>query len=164
MPLKHADSRYGYRVKTLKGMGFNSYDEYLASALWKDIRQRVLDRDGNQCRACGADAYTAHHIDYTRQALSGKDLSRLIAICRSCHYSVEFDRKQKLTRSQDIADRLVQRTKRNKPGSGKRSKAFRLKCRCCGLPRRCLGRNDICLTCHKKHRKKVHEVAEERSC
>lgn len=66
------------------------YHEYLASSLWRTIRERVLVRDGRTCRMCGAVATTVHHTSYANSVKAGHDDSKLVSLCCPCHESIEF--------------------------------------------------------------------------
>lgn len=66
------------------------YDEYLASDLWKTIRQRILERDRHTCGMCAGRAQIVHHKSYDRQVLDGLRDSDLIALCKPCHKEIEF--------------------------------------------------------------------------
>jgi len=83
---------YGYRARNLKKLGFDNYDQYRCSPLWRTIRCEVLKRDGHKCRKCGtATADQVHHAAYTTAVLLGRDTDRLFSVCRSCHREIEFD-------------------------------------------------------------------------
>lgn len=75
------------RAYSLQRLGFHSYRAYLASDLWKGIRQRVLDRDCNQCRRCGFPATTVHHSNYGFDVMKGDRIEPLFAACGRCHQS-----------------------------------------------------------------------------
>lgn len=66
------------------------YQLYLESALWKTIRQRVLDRDGNTCKRCGKGAQVVHHKSYDREVLDGFRDEALVSLCKRCHEEIEF--------------------------------------------------------------------------
>lgn len=80
-----------HRKAALLAMGFASYRAYLASDLWEAIRNRVLARDKYCCRRCGENANQVHHTHYWPEVLRGEDDSYLVALCRFCHQSIEFD-------------------------------------------------------------------------
>lgn len=65
-------------------LGFDTYEAYLASDLWRRIRRAVLNRDRKRCR-CGAKATQVHHRRYAKSDLSGQTLLYLVAICEPCH-------------------------------------------------------------------------------
>lgn len=62
---------YRRRNAVLKGLGFDSYVEYLASPLWAEIRERKLDSEGRRCFACGKPATQVHHGNYEEETLTG---------------------------------------------------------------------------------------------
>lgn len=73
------------RGDVLYRLGFRSYQEYLHSDLWRSIRKRVRERDGNLCRACGSHAECVHHSRYDLETMRGTDLSGLHCLCGRCH-------------------------------------------------------------------------------
>ena len=76
-----------------KELGFRSYDAYIKSRLWWNIRQLVLERDGKCCQVCGTPSKTIHHIDYTKIVMLGQgDQHQLITLCEPCHVFVEQDK------------------------------------------------------------------------
>lgn len=58
------------------------YEQYLRSADWRILRQRILLRDRHKCK-CGRDASQVHHLTYERVGYEHPD--DLISICRECH-------------------------------------------------------------------------------
>ena len=78
------------REAILLSMGYRDYDNYLSRALWKKIKQRVLERDDWTCWRCNGKAELVHHRSYSRDVLEGLDDSMLAAICEGCHHIVEF--------------------------------------------------------------------------
>jgi 5-methylcytosine-specific restriction endonuclease McrA len=86
----HGMVPYQRRNKLLSEMRFGSYAEYLESDLWKEIRNRVLIRDGLRCRVCASEATQVHHKSYDRCVLAGESIDQLISICETCHEAIEF--------------------------------------------------------------------------
>ncbi|MGB8028149.1 MAG: hypothetical protein WCF30_00665 [Terracidiphilus sp.] len=82
------------------------YLEYLRSTLWKNIRKRILKRDGSACRRCGGKATEVHHRSYSEAVLAGNDDAQLASICEGCHNIVTFD-DSGARRSPDETDRLL---------------------------------------------------------
>ena len=80
---------YEDRQTIIESLGFVTYNDYLQSDLWKDIRTKRLRKDGHKCKICKNPATQVHHIDYTIKNLSG-GLIDLRSICAACHYAVEF--------------------------------------------------------------------------
>jgi hypothetical protein len=77
-----------------KELGFRSYDAYIKSRLWWNIRQLVLERDGRCCQVCGSPSKTVHHIDYTQTIMLGQgDQHELITLCEPCHNFVEQNKR-----------------------------------------------------------------------
>lgn len=58
------------------------------SLQWRELRRRVLKRDGGLCRVCKhRRACEAHHLLY--RSLGGKDEARnLISVCMECHRDI----------------------------------------------------------------------------
>jgi hypothetical protein len=81
---------YDLRLKALRRCGFRSYQHYLSSPLWAQIRARVLERDSSRCVFCGASATLVHHESYGDVTLRGERLDKLHSCCNSCHHRIEF--------------------------------------------------------------------------
>ncbi len=88
---KAAGNQYRRRASNLRRMGFSSYQAYLASDLWKEIRRRVLERDGWTCKRCRGRATQVHHRSYVTKALDGTNIGLLTSVCRPCHEFCEFE-------------------------------------------------------------------------
>lgn len=59
-----------------------TYQEYLDSPAWEMKRDKVIERDGDQC-VCGAQATEVHHKTYNN--IGKEPLSDLVALCKECH-------------------------------------------------------------------------------
>ena len=81
-------------------LGFQTYEDYLASELWKQIRKRVFETHGTTCCCCERKATQVHHHEYSRKNVSGETIDGLYPVCPDCHTSVHFDGDQKLSRRQ----------------------------------------------------------------
>lgn len=82
---------YIQRNAILRRMGYSSYSQYLTSEEWKQIRLKVLRRDGFTCQSCKAFRATqVHHTRYDLPTLSGRNLSGMMSVCRMCHRTAEF--------------------------------------------------------------------------
>ena len=110
------NSPYRYRNENLERMGFKSYRAYLASALWKSIRQRVIDRDEGKCVRCGKPATQAHHRAYDPATLRGDDINSLSAVCGRCHTKAEQPRNRKRAAIDRLhgATREIHKTRRSR--------------------------------------------------
>lgn len=97
----------------LKLLGFETYTKYLQSSLWKKIRLDVLVKQEYKCCSCEKHADQVHHRKYTLQNLSGKDDNFLVAICKACHYRIEFTKKKKNTlyNANGLLDRKINKKK-----------------------------------------------------
>lgn len=64
----------------------SEYRAYLDSAEWRELRYRVLERDGHKCQSClSAPATQVHHMTY-RYYNAGHDSALFLrSVCRSCH-------------------------------------------------------------------------------
>jgi hypothetical protein len=89
---------YIRRNKLLKRLGFTSYKAYLATDLWKRIRDSHL-KSHPLCFGCGRTAKTVHHGQYTPANLLGHTSEHLYSICHGCHERIEFHHRtgRKLT-------------------------------------------------------------------
>lgn len=62
------------------------YKEYLNSDQWKEIRDKVLHRDGNKCIKCGSSKnLQVHHNTYDNIYNEAENLDDLITLCSKCH-------------------------------------------------------------------------------
>lgn len=88
---REALSAYRQRLNVLRAMGFDSYDAYLSSDLWRSIRDRKLLDDGRLCFGCGApNCRQVHHGSYAREVLEGRAPHELFTTCDDCHKACEF--------------------------------------------------------------------------
>lgn len=68
----------------LREMGYGSYDEYLRSPHWQDVRQRYAKSGlSNRCFVCGGGPTALHHRTYAR--LGREYLTDLQPLCRRHH-------------------------------------------------------------------------------
>ena len=68
----------------LARMGHASYESYLASAHWAEVKERfVHSKRRKACARCGNTDYQLHHRTYKR--LGVELLEDLIALCAACH-------------------------------------------------------------------------------
>lgn len=96
---------YGARRRALMALGFDSYELYLASDLWRRIRNAKLEAEGRTCYGCGASGCSqVHHGDYECATLEGKAPHRLFVVCDSCHEASEFIGKMKLSPGEATAE------------------------------------------------------------
>jgi hypothetical protein len=87
---------YRERADALAVLGFESYDSYLRSALWKAIRRQALAKGARCCRCLrtsrtfGPSAtLQVHHTIYNLKTLSGADTQGLVVVCQKCHAKAE---------------------------------------------------------------------------
>ena len=88
--MKNTIGLYQKRAQTLKQLGFESYDQYLASSLWKNIKAKAYKQHGAKCRCCPAMASLFHHKHYGHDILAGRNLQGLVPLCHDCHTKIEF--------------------------------------------------------------------------
>ncbi len=81
---------YSDRQELIEALGFDTYQKYLDSPLWKGIRLKALSRDNHKCQLCYRPAQCVHHKKYSSGALSGNSIHDLISLCNKCHTKVEF--------------------------------------------------------------------------
>lgn len=87
-----ARSTYRERNAVLRAMGYPTYDAYLRSALWHDIRERHLARHPS-CFRCGKPATQVHHAVYTKKVLTLGG-AHLYSVCSACHVAAEFSQAE----------------------------------------------------------------------
>lgn len=104
---------YQRREFEFRRAGFGSYREYLDSPLWRSIRYRVLKQFNWTCAFCGGRATEVHHESYKLATLKGGDLSKLWAVCHSCHEYGEFDDDGVKLFPEDASFRMRQRARLN---------------------------------------------------
>lgn len=79
---------YNLRDQKLKEIGFGSYQEYLLSNEWKNIKDKVRNRASRKwkfCNICGcSENLDLHHSSY--KVIGLKDPGNTIKpLCRVCH-------------------------------------------------------------------------------
>lgn len=90
-PRKPLMKQYQERNDRLSELGI-SYQEYLKTPEWADIRKKVLLLRPN-CLICANKANQIHHTDYDWETLLGTNLIALASLCEKCHKYIEFDEK-----------------------------------------------------------------------
>ncbi|KKL88697.1 hypothetical protein LCGC14_1922120 [marine sediment metagenome] len=62
---------------------------FYASAVWQDIRQQVLARDGHRCTMCQSqpERLIAHHLDEMKNnpPETWTNIDRIVSACQPCH-------------------------------------------------------------------------------
>lgn len=87
-------SAYQIRDETLRREGFRTYSEYLASDLWRKIREVVISK-AKGCAVCGGKRQHVHHRDYSRETLLGMRTDLFAVLCSHCHKVIEYAAGQK---------------------------------------------------------------------
>lgn len=81
------------RSNSLVELGFKTYQEYLISPFWKNIRTRVLKEAKDACRLCRRKAWQIHHVKYDLATMKGENIVTLVALCGECHKLIEFGKR-----------------------------------------------------------------------
>jgi 5-methylcytosine-specific restriction endonuclease McrA len=67
-----------------KSFGFNSYQEYLDSWLWKDKEKLILEMFNYTCQECGSKKnLQVHHLTY--DSVCNENSHDVIVLCKKCH-------------------------------------------------------------------------------
>jgi hypothetical protein len=81
--------------RALRRLGFESYDDYLDSRHWADLRARAAAEMTYIC-VCGAsEALQLHHKTYDR--IGHEELDDVMWLCEPCHITVHMLERQGLT-------------------------------------------------------------------
>ena len=81
---------YAERAAVLRALGFYSYEAYLKSDLWQEIRHKIL-APAARCCGCNRKPTQVHHARYSMNVMMGKDVKYLVPVCGTCHHKSEFD-------------------------------------------------------------------------
>ncbi len=87
---------YQKRNNCLLILGYEAYQDYLKSDVWKKIRARKLSKH-KYCLLCDNLATQVHHLDYNQDTLLGRKDFRLVQLCRNHHEEIEFEGTRKLS-------------------------------------------------------------------
>lgn len=71
------------RELKLRELGYDSYDDYLRSPAWRDVRRRYRESDLPQVCMCGSVNVQLHHTTYER--VGREELEDLLPLCQDCH-------------------------------------------------------------------------------
>lgn len=88
----------------LKCLGFNSFNEYLSSDVWKKVSQAHLAKRP-RCFVCNSPATHVKHLCYRKRDLLGWKRAKLISMCKRCHRGVDLHGNGELIHS-DLKRRL----------------------------------------------------------
>lgn len=65
-----------------------SYQGYLETDAWREVRNRILRRDDFRCVRCSSTkSLQVHHLTYQR--LGCEHDNDLVTLCRTCHHGLE---------------------------------------------------------------------------
>jgi hypothetical protein len=83
--LKHILEHMGEDVEPVnKYAGYDTYQAYLASPHWKEVRQQAIERAGGSCMLCNRNGTLhVHHRTYER--LGAEEPMDIIVLCASHH-------------------------------------------------------------------------------
>lgn len=74
-------------IERLKELGFDSYQDYLLSRHWTEVRNRWrYSGKPRFCVACNSSDYELHHQSYANLGI--ETLADLVPLCRTCHQHV----------------------------------------------------------------------------
>lgn len=137
---------YQLRNAILSDLGFFSYQAYLLSKQWQNIRKKSLEKFDGKCFICSQKATEVHHSDYTIGNLSGKTIEDLWPVCRTCHERLEFDINGNRRNLDDVVRDLKWYIKR------KSSVNKGYCCKCNKKIKKLKNRNQkYCITCRTKY-------------
>ena len=88
-PKKKIFDKYRDRNAKLIGLGYSTYQEYLASDDWKIIRKRMMDAYPT-CHCCPKETQVIHHMSYSYRVMLGLMDVMLVPLCHQCHEKVEI--------------------------------------------------------------------------
>jgi len=69
------------------------YANYINSAEWKSLRNKILIRDGERCRICGKQANEVHHLTYSH--FEREYEFELVSLCFTCHTNEYHNERKK---------------------------------------------------------------------
>ena len=73
-------------IETDSNTWWEDYSKYLDSEEWKDIREKVLERDNYTCQGClDAAAEQVHHKTYDHYKKGFEIMFDLTSVCKKCH-------------------------------------------------------------------------------
>lgn len=75
------------QTEALGALGFETYDEYLGSAHWLGLRQRLAG-PSSRCFVCRGSRVQLHHITYERLGHERDD--DLVRLCEGCHRRTHY--------------------------------------------------------------------------
>ena len=74
-------------VNGWKALGFESYQEYLMSDLWREKREWILECFKGKCQKCGSkNNLQVHHKNYN--SVGNENMSDVTVLCYNCHKEV----------------------------------------------------------------------------
>ena len=86
---------------------YPQYERYIKSSKWRNIRQRVMARDGQRCKMCNStENLQVHHLTYEHLYKEENYLYDLVTLCKKCH--------EKETNKGKQAHLIYKEIKRNK--------------------------------------------------
>lgn len=109
--------------KQLKDLGYSSYDQYLHSSHWEELKNRYRrSKLPQNCRGCGSyEDIQFHHRTY--KDLGHERTDQIIAVCKNCHKAIHDSINQKMAKGNFKWNlwkqtKIVTRKVRKEKGSG----------------------------------------------
>lgn len=100
-------------TERLQELGYSSYEAYLQSAHWTDLKKRYFaSRLPKTCLVCGSSHVQMHHVTYKR--IGTEWLNDLVPLCDLHHGQVHSSLKES-GRSLRNSFRTIRRLKKNNP-------------------------------------------------
>lgn len=63
-----------------------TYNRFLKTDYWSDVRERILARDEYVCQMCGSEkSLVVHHKTYKHHKKEAEHLEDLVTLCNACH-------------------------------------------------------------------------------
>lgn len=80
----------------LRSLGINTYQEYLLSTYWKNIKNKMYSSNIPKiCLCCGSDKYlNIHHRKYKPRDIDNPIINNYIFLCNKCHSAIHNLQKE----------------------------------------------------------------------
>ena len=90
-------SVYKRRAGAMKKTGYISYEQFLASDLWREIKNASASEYKNSDICCfcrSTERVVLHHKKYTKTNFTKAVMKNLIPVCSKCHYRIHCLEKE----------------------------------------------------------------------
>jgi len=84
-------------MNSWKNLGYDSYNEYLGSQHWLDIRKKMIEKLGEECEVKGCKekkGLQIHHLHY--QTIGTESFRDLVMLCPKHHKEAEKTKNESL--------------------------------------------------------------------